>query len=262
MGTRRKASGNQSSGQAFGNKTDCPMQAVNSSLRKLYQKVVKSDFEAFDLKTPLFYWNAGLGIFSILGLIRFSPSFLTIILKHPDGVYMGVYRSLCLRDGANEPASFWTLLFVLSKYVELGDTVFIVLRKRPLVFLQWYHHMITCCVAWILAPFVEPVARWYIVMNYAVHSVMYPYFALKTRNVHIPRQISNTITSLQLVQMIVGLIVNLYTMFLIKMGDSQCSRHPVSIKVFIIVYGSFTILFGKLFYEAFFLGKRKTKKVE
>ncbi|ODN05544.1 putative fatty acid elongation protein 3 [Orchesella cincta] len=102
------------------------------------------DKPAFDLKAPLFYWNAALGVFSILGLIRFTPSFLNILFS-PNGFY----RSICVRDGANEPASFW------------------------------YHHMITCCVAWILAPFVEPVARWYIVMNYAVHSVMYPYFALK-----------------------------------------------------------------------------------
>jgi len=58
------------------------------------------------------------------------------------------------------------------------------------------------------------------------------------------------------------LFVNLYTMALIKMGDPICSRHPVSIKVFALVYGSFVILFGRLFYEAFFLGKRKTKKVE
>jgi hypothetical protein len=66
-------------------------------------------------------------------------------------------------------AAYWALLFILSKFIELGDTVFIVLRKRPLIFLQWYHHLITMVVAWIVGPFLEPITRWYTIMNYGVH---------------------------------------------------------------------------------------------
>lgn len=50
------------------------------------------DKPAFDLKGPLFYWNAALGIFSILGLIRFAPSFLNILFSEN-----GFYRSICVR---------------------------------------------------------------------------------------------------------------------------------------------------------------------
>jgi hypothetical protein len=34
-------------------------------------------------------------------------------------------------------SGFWALMFVLSKVPELGDTIFIVLRKQPLIFLHW-----------------------------------------------------------------------------------------------------------------------------
>ena len=30
--------------------------------------------------------------------------------------------------------------FAISKLVEYGDTVFLVLRKRPVTFLHWFHH--------------------------------------------------------------------------------------------------------------------------
>ena len=34
-------------------------------------------------------------------------------------------------------AGYWTFMFVMSKVPELGDTIFIVLRKQPLIFLHW-----------------------------------------------------------------------------------------------------------------------------
>lgn len=53
----------------------------------------------------------------------------------------------------------------------------------------------------------------YIVMNFGVHSLMYPYFSLKAIGVHIPRRLANVITTLQLAQMIVGCLINLVSMY-------------------------------------------------
>lgn len=39
-------------------------------------------------------------------------------------------------------------MFVFSKVPELGDTVFIILRKRPLIFLHWYHHVTVLLYTW------------------------------------------------------------------------------------------------------------------
>lgn len=103
------------------------------------------DKQAFDLKRPLIVWNFGLGVFSIIGFARSFPGFISLLNK-PNGFY----NSICVRSDMTIPMAFWGLMFAFSKFVELGDTVFIVLRKKPLVFLQWYHHLATLCSVWIL----------------------------------------------------------------------------------------------------------------
>lgn len=217
-------------------------------------KAYMSSRKPFVLNRELFLWNAALGVFSIFGFIRTAPEFLHILSGEN-----GFYRTICVRNGGNMPMAFWSLLFILSKYVELGDTVFIVLRKRPLIFLQWYHHLMTLVMCWINAPYIEPISRYYVVMNYAVHSLMYPYFALKTLDIPISRGISNFITTCQLTQMLIGLFVNVYTVFLIKTGV-ECYRHSVSMRMSFTVYGSFTILFGKLFLDV--IAKSRRGKVK
>lgn len=130
--------------------------------------------KAYHLRIPLFWWNLCLGIFSICGFARMAPGFLSV-LKGPDGIY----NSICVKYDQSIQTGYWTIAFILSKWVELGDTVFIVLRKRPLVLLQWYHHLATMICSWVFAPYMEPIGHWYAVVNYGVHSLMYPYFALR-----------------------------------------------------------------------------------
>lgn len=48
----------------------------------------------------------------------------------------------------NRNLMYWAYLFYLSKYYELLDTVFLVLRKRPLNFLHVYHHAIVMPMCW------------------------------------------------------------------------------------------------------------------
>ena len=53
-------------------------------------------------------------------------------------------------------------------------------------------------------------ARWFIAMNFTVHSAMYSYYALKAMHYRVPRFVSMTITVAQLTQMVVGCAVILW----------------------------------------------------
>lgn len=59
----------------------------------------------------------------------------------------------------------------------------------------------------------EPVTRWYVVLNYGVHSLMYPYFAVKALQVRVPTVFANILTTVQFLQMIVGFTVNILSLY-------------------------------------------------
>ena len=56
--------------------------------------------------------------------------------------------SMFFRSSYAHYLGLWVLLFALSKVAELGDTIFIVLRKQNLIFLHWYHHILTLIHCW------------------------------------------------------------------------------------------------------------------
>uniref|UniRef100_A0A182NIX0 Elongation of very long chain fatty acids protein n=1 Tax=Anopheles dirus TaxID=7168 RepID=A0A182NIX0_9DIPT len=149
-------------------------------------------------------------------------------------------------------SGFWTWLFVLSKLPELGDTVFIVLRKQPLIFLHWYHHITVLMYSWFSYTEYTASARWFIVMNYCVHSVMYSYYALRALNFKPPRSIAMLITTLQLTQMVVGCAINIWAHgFLQTAGKNSCNISEMNIKLSIAMYFSYFVLFARFFYKTY-----------
>ncbi len=62
---------------------------------------------------------------------------------------------------------------MISKVAELGDTILIVLRKKPLIFLHWYHHVLT--LNYGVLSYMEGTAfnSWIVWLNFTVHAFMY-----------------------------------------------------------------------------------------
>lgn len=65
------------------------------------QKYMKNR-SAFDLKIPLIFWNAAIGVFSMMGFVRTFP----YVAKHMTGLE-GIYTSICVRQFTEPPMAFW-----------------------------------------------------------------------------------------------------------------------------------------------------------
>ena len=192
-------------------------------------------------------WNSGLATFSIIGSVTLVPELARILFEH------GFSQSVCKTAGFSVPhLSIWIWLFTLSKVIELGDTLFIVLRKTPLSFLHWYHHVTVLTYTWFAYSYPTPTAvgMWFTCMNYSVHSVMYSYYAVKASGRKIPQWISQVITVLQLSQMFVAIICNAvaYTSY---HSGKECDFYDETFKLGMVIYGTYAMLFLNFFYQRY-----------
>ena len=151
---------------------------------------------AFELRPALALWSASLAVFSLIAAVKLVPERVHVVRQY------GWADSVCKVDVYPDDLVFWVFLFVLSKVIELGDTVFIVLRKQKLIFLHWYHHITSLTLAWYSLSVSQALGMWYAPMNFSVHAVMYSYYALKASKIRVPKAVSMVITVLQIVQVI------------------------------------------------------------
>ena len=214
------------------------------------RQLMKS-YNKFNLTYPLVVWNLMLAVFSMIGTIRLFPN-LHYALTH-----LGFHDSVCSAEWASLPVvRMWTFLFALSKIVELGDTVFIVLRKQPLILLHWYHHITVLIYTWNSVAERTSSGRWYITMNYAVHSIMYMYYAASALKYRAPNAVKMCITLFQLSQMVVGVYIAVYV-YKLKQSGVTCGITDSNMRLSFAMYFSYFLLFAKFFYDAYLKPKPK-----
>eukprot|EP00592_Proboscia_alata_P003819 CAMPEP_0194367762 /NCGR_PEP_ID=MMETSP0174-20130528/15936_1 /TAXON_ID=216777 /ORGANISM="Proboscia alata, Strain PI-D3" /LENGTH=273 /DNA_ID=CAMNT_0039143763 /DNA_START=180 /DNA_END=998 /DNA_ORIENTATION=- len=162
------------------------------------------DQKPWEWKKKLALWNLFLSLFSFMGMVRMVPPL----------IYMSQTKSIRSNMCDDPYATWlagstgtWVQFFILSKIPELFDTFFVVVRKKPLIFLHWYHHITVLLYVWHGAyAIINPVAPIFGAMNYGVHSLMYGYYFLmaigkKPKWLH-----ASIITSAQILQMWVGMV--------------------------------------------------------
>jgi GNS1/SUR4 family len=99
-----------------------------------------------------------------------------------------------------------TYLFYLSKYYEFVDSYILIVKRRPVSWLQAYHHSGAVVSVWAGVVSRSPQAMWFTGMNSVVHTIMYAYYAFTAARMgHLVVFAKRWITRMQLSQFFIGI---------------------------------------------------------
>eukprot|EP00638_Chattonella_subsalsa_P001289 CAMPEP_0117765282 /NCGR_PEP_ID=MMETSP0947-20121206/20009_1 /TAXON_ID=44440 /ORGANISM="Chattonella subsalsa, Strain CCMP2191" /LENGTH=303 /DNA_ID=CAMNT_0005587887 /DNA_START=51 /DNA_END=962 /DNA_ORIENTATION=+ len=213
--------------------------------------------DAFDLRTPLTLWNLFLSAFSFIGVIRVVPHMFFILKEY------GFYEIVCQNPRAMYgcgAAGLWVQLFILSKIPELFDTYFIVVRKKPLIFLHWYHHVSVLLFCWNSYVTETGMGIFFVAMNYSVHAIMYLYYALVAMKIRLKILPPWIITTAQISQMFAGITICCLSVYF--MQHNECEGIQVTnLAAGAVMYGTYLALFLEFAVKKYiFSGKKRKAK--
>ncbi|KPI88666.1 putative fatty acid elongase [Leptomonas seymouri] len=224
---------------------------------------------AYNLRTLNCLWNLLLAVFSMTGayycipqVVRslFVPEFTVRNYQQGGEVTLhgSIYNGIC---GWNDnlfcdgPVGAFVLLFIVSKIPEMIDTAFLVFQKKKVIFLHWYHHVTVMLYCWHSYALRISGGLIFASMNYSVHSIMYFYFFICACGYRkYVRPIAPFVTFLQIAQMVVGMVVEVVTLYHMYFSGKGCQSNATNARVGFMMYVSYFGLFSKLFYDNYIGG--------
>lgn len=213
--------------------------------------------EPFKLKTLFLIHNFVLTAVSAILLALFIEQLLPTIVRR------GTLFAVCDADGGwTQPLVVLYYMTYLTKYLELLDTIFLFLKKKPLTFLHCYHHGATAVLCYTQLIGSTSVQWVPITLNLFVHVVMYWYYFQSARGVRIWWK--EWVTRLQIIQFVIDLgfvYFASYTYFTYNYWPwmpnwGNCAGKEFAAYSGIIVLSSYLVLFIS-FYFATYANKGK-----
>lgn len=205
----------------------------------------------FDLRKLMGIWNLGLAIFSFLGAFYTLPELVNTITTD------SFLSSVCDPNCFNKPVAKWIFWFNVSKIFEFGDTIFIVLRKKPLIFLHYYHHIATMLYCWYanqVSCLWNCTGWWFATVNLIVHTIMYTYYGLASYGIYLPG--SFIITAVQIIQMVIGMFIIIYA----RLSCPFAEGYQFGFIISFMMYLSYFILFARFFVNRYLNSQKKKKQ--
>ncbi|XP_058492769.1 elongation of very long chain fatty acids protein 7a isoform X2 [Solea solea] len=210
--------------------------------------------KAFDLKGLLIFYNFGVVALSLYMIYEFvmagwgtGYTFRCDLIDYsPQGVRMA--------------AACW--LYYFSKFIEMLDTVFFVLRKKysQVTFLHVYHHSIMPFTWWFGVRFAAGgMGTFHAMLNCVVHVFMYSYYGLTAMGPSYQKYLwwKKYLTTIQLIQFV------MVTTHIFQYFFMDC---PYQFPIFVYIIGLYGLIFLVLFlnfwYHAYTKGKRLPKVLQ
>ncbi|GMR45028.1 hypothetical protein PMAYCL1PPCAC_15223, partial [Pristionchus mayeri] len=152
----------------------------------------------FTLDLPIRLWNITIAVLSGVCAAGMTEEFFTTLTQK------GVNVALCSSSNTffHGSTGYYLWMYHIIRLFEFTDTLFIILRKQPLLFIHWYHHALTLYVSWFSYARPSPLSRFGIYANSIIHTVMYTYFFLRASKVRLHPLFAKVITAAQILQFV------------------------------------------------------------
>jgi len=200
-------------------------------------------------------WNLSL---AFLSLCMFLGMMIPLVSK---GFRFGLQDHICdpYRRRWSGSEWFWVAIFGFSKFFELLDTLFLVVRNRPITFLHWYHHASVLLYTWYAIQWKNSLGYVFAPVNAFVHGIMYWYYYRRGCGVLVTYD--RFVTQIQISQMFVGLVSNALWLFWWITDETCTAEQPyLSVAMTFVMYGSYAYLFLTMYLERYNQTKKTTEK--
>ncbi|KAF8311958.1 elongase of fatty acids ELO [Clavulina sp. PMI_390] len=204
--------------------------------------------------TPLFRaHNAFLTFGSGLLLLLIAEEIIPIWYQK------GLHDAMCAAPSWTPRLEFYYMINYSFKYIELIDTVFLALKKKPLAFLHVFHHSATAALCFSQLNGKTSVSWVPIVLNLGVHVVMYYYYYATAGGAKIWWK--KYLTSMQITQFVIDL-VGIYYAAYHHFVTGSCAGTPTAALSGVALLTSYLFLFVDFYIRTYNAPKGAKKAVK
>ncbi|KAI6136640.1 GNS1/SUR4 membrane protein [Pisolithus sp. B1] len=150
---------------------------------------------------------------------------LALIVEEVVSLYLasGFYSAICSESSWTSKLEFYYMVNYYFKYIELLDTVFLVLKKKPLSFLHVFHHSATALLCFTQLNGKTSISWVVISLNLFVHVIMYYYYYATAGGAKIWWK--RYLTTMQIVQFVIDLSIVYFGTYQ-RFAHSRCTWLP------------------------------------
>lgn len=223
----------------------------------------KFDIPAWKLNGLFQIHNFALTTISFTLLVLLIEQLTPIIYNH------GLFYAICNAGAWTQPVVTLYYLNYLTKYLEFVDTLFLVVKRKKIIFLHSYHHGATALLCYFQLTGKTSISWVPITLNLGVHVVMYFYYFLAAKGIRVWWK--QWITNFQITQFVLDLGFIYYAAFIKVKNDYglfgcdqtkciDCVGTSLATWTGLSIISSYLVLFV-LFYIDIYIKKGKKARV-